>query len=92
MDRTSLSYSIYPLQYTTIAIVVPFAYDTLLAGGIGSFIAPIRLLVWVGVVVGSYALSLAVASLVDMTLLKLVQVGYDGVAMWALRRFEGVER
>lgn len=86
------SYSIYLLQYTAIAIVAPFAYDTMLVGGIGSFIAPIRLLVWVGVVVGSYALSLAVASLVDMTLLKLVQVGYDGVAKWALRRFEGVER
>lgn len=47
---------------------------------------------WVGVVAGSYALSLAVASLIDATLLKLVQAGYDGVAKWALRRFEGVER
>ena len=74
------SYSIYLPQYTAIAIVAPFAYDTLLVGGIGGFIAPIRLLVWVGVVVGSYALSLAAASLVDVTLLKLVQVGYDRVA------------
>lgn len=86
------SYSIYLLQYTAIAIVAPFAYDTLLVGGIGGFIAPIRLLVWVGVVAGSYAPSLAVASLIDATLLKLVQAGYDGVAKWALRRFEGVER
>lgn len=86
------TYSIYLLQYTAIAIVAPFAYDTLLAGGIGSFIAPIRLLVWVGVVVGSYALSLAVASLVDMTLLKLVQVGYDGIAKRVVRWFEAVER
>ncbi|WP_186297404.1 acyltransferase family protein [Enorma shizhengliae] len=82
------SYSIYLLQYTAIAIVAPFAYDTLLAGGIGGLIAPIRLLVWVGVVVGSYALSLAVASLVDATLLKLVQVGYDGVAKRVLRRIQ----
>ena len=76
------------LQYTAIAIVAPFAYDTLLAGGIGGLIAPIRLLVWVGVVVGSYALSLAVASLVDATLLKLVQMGYDGVAKRVLRRIQ----
>lgn len=81
-------YSIYLLQYTAIAIVAPFAYDTLLVGGIGGFIAPIRLLVWVGVVVGSYALSLAAASLVDVTLLKLVQARYDGVAKRVLRRIQ----
>lgn len=74
------SHSIYLLQYTAIAIVAPFAYDTLLAGGISGLVALFRLLVWVGVVVGSYALSLTVASLVDVTLLKLVQAGYDGVA------------
>ena len=84
------SYSIYLLQYTAIAIVAPFAYDTLLVGGIGGFIAPIRLLVWVGVVVGSYALSLAAASLVDVTLLKLVQVGYDRMDKRVLRRFGAV--
>lgn len=82
------SHSIYLLQYTAIAIVAPFACNTLLAGGIGGLIAPIRLLVWVGVV----ALSLAVASLVDVTLLKLVQVGYDSVAKRILRRFGTVER
>lgn len=86
------SYSIYPLQYTAIEIVTPFAYDTLLAGGIGGLIAPIRLLVWVGVVVVSYALSLTVASLVDVTLLKLVQAGYDGIANRAVRWFGTVER
>lgn len=85
-------YSIYLLQYTAIAIVAPFAYDTLLAGGISGFIAPFRLLVWVGVAVGSYALSLAAASLVDVSLLKLVQAGYDGVAKQALRRLGGVGR
>ena len=37
------SYAIYLLQYTAIAIVAPFVYDTLLAGSIGGFIAPIRL-------------------------------------------------
>lgn len=86
------SYSIYLLQYTAIAIVAPFAYDTLLVGGVGGFIAPIRLLVWVGVVAESYALSLTVASLVDVTFLKLVQVGYDSVAKRVLRRFGTVER
>lgn len=85
-------YSIYLLQYTAIAIVAPFACNTLLAGGIGGLIAPIRLLVWVGVVVVSYALSLTVASLVDATLLKLAQVGYDGIANRALRWFGAVER
>lgn len=83
-------YSIYLLQYTAIAIVAPFVCNTLLVGGIGGFIAPIRLLVWVGVVVGSYALSLAAASLVDVTLLKLVQVGYDRMAKRVLRRFGAV--
>ena len=34
------SYSIYLLQYTAIAIVAPFVYDALLAGGIGGFVAP----------------------------------------------------
>lgn len=86
------SHSIYLLQYTEIAIVAPFAYDTLLAGGIGGFIAPIRLLVWVGVVVESYALSLTVASLVDVTLPKLVQAGYDGIANRVVRWFGAVER
>lgn len=81
------SHSIYLLQYTAIAIVAPFACNTLLAGGIGGLIAPIRLLVWVGVVVVSYALSLTVASLVDVTLLKLVQAGYDRMAKRVLRRF-----
>lgn len=84
------SYSIYLLQYTAIAIVAPFAYDTLLVGGIGGFIAPIPLLVWVGVVAESYALSLAVASLIDVTLLKLVQAGYDGIANRAVRWLEAV--
>lgn len=74
------SYAIYLLQFTAIAIVAPFVYDTLLAGSIGGFIAPIRLLIWIGMVAGSYLLSLAVASVVDATLLKLVQVGYEKVA------------
>lgn len=86
------SHSIYLLQYTAIAIVAPFTYDTLLAGGIGGLIAPIRLLVWIGVVVVSYALSLTVASLVDVTLLKLVQAGYDGIANRVVRWFGAVER
>ncbi len=86
------SYSIYLLQYTAIAIVAPFAYDTLLAGGISGLVALFRLLVWVGVVVGTYALSLTVASLVDVTLLKLVQAGYDGIAKRVVRWFEAVER
>lgn len=85
------SYSIYLLQYTAIAIVAPFVYDTLLVGGIGGFIAPIRLFVWVGVVVGSYALSLAVASLVDVTLLKLAQTGYISIVRRVLRWLEPVK-
>lgn len=39
------SYAIYLLQYTAIAIVAPFVYGTLVAGSIGGFIAPIRLLI-----------------------------------------------
>ena len=82
------SYAIYLLQYTAIAIVAPFVYDTLLAGSIGGFIAPIRLLVWIGMVAGSYLLSLAVASVVDATLLKLVQVGYEKVVTTVGKRFD----
>lgn len=85
-------YSIYLLQYTAIAIVAPFVCNTLLTGGISGIVAPFRLLAWVGVVVESYALSLTVASLVDVTFLKLVQVGYDSVAKRVLRRFGTVER
>lgn len=85
-------YSIYLLQYTAIAIVAPFVCNTLLTGGISGIVAPFRLLMWVGVVVGSYALSLTVASLVDVTLLKLVQAGYDGIAKRVVRWFEAVER
>lgn len=82
------SYAIYLLQYTAIAIVAPFVYDTLLAGSIGGFIAPIRLLVWIGMVAGSYLLSLAVASVADATLLKLVQVGYEKAVTAAAKRFD----
>lgn len=82
------SYSIYLLQYTAIAVVASLVYDTLLAGSIGNFIAPIRLLVWIGVIAGSYLLSLAVASLIDATLLKLVQRGYNNAAKRALQRLE----
>ena len=82
------SYAIYLLQYTAIAIVAPFVYDTLLAGGIGGLIAPIRLLIWIGVVAGSYLLSLAVASVVDVTLLKLVQVGYERLVAMVGKRFD----
>lgn len=82
------SYAIYLLQYTAIAIVAPFVYDTLLAGGIGGFIAPIRVLIWIGMVAGSYLLSLAVASVVDATLLKLVQVGYEKAVTAVAKRFD----
>ena len=82
------SYAIYLQQYTAIAIVAPFVYDTLLAGSIGNFIAPVRLLVWVGMVAGSYLLSLAVASVVDATLLKLVQVGYEKAVTVAAKHFD----
>ena len=63
-------------------------YDTLLAGSIGGFIAPIRLLVWIGMVAGSYLLSLAVASVADATLLKLVQVGYEKAVTTVGKRFD----
>lgn len=82
------SYAIYLLQYTAIAIVAPFVYDTLLAGNIGGFIAPVRLRIWVGMAAGSYLLSLAVASVVDATLLKLVQMGYEKVVTAVAKRFD----
>lgn len=73
------SYSIYLLQYTAIAIVAPLVYNAHFIVSLVNNYALIRLLAWFGVVIGSYALSLAVASLIDATLLKLAQKAYEGV-------------
>lgn len=73
------SYSIYLLQYTAIAIVAPLVCDSHFIVGLVNNFALIRLLAWLGVVIGSYALSLAVASLIDVTLLKLSQKAYENV-------------
>lgn len=71
------SYSIYLLQYTAIDIVAPIIYEKLLSGNIGDFVAPIRIGVWLAVIIGSYLLSLFAASAIDSTLLKLVQKGFE---------------
>lgn len=82
------SYAIYLVQYTAIGIVAPYVYDVLLNGCIGTLIAPMRLVIWLGVVVGSYLLSLFVASIIDMTFLKLVQIGFEEVVSRIIKRFE----
>ncbi len=79
------SYSIYLLQYTAIALAAPFVYETLLNGGIGSFIAPIRLLVWIAMVAGAYLISLAAASVIDTTLLRGAQAIYNKAASSLLK-------
>ena len=74
------SYSIYLFQYTTIAIATELVYEVLLHGGVGSLLAPVRLGSWILLVFIAWIISLAVASLIDCTALKLVQAGFMKIA------------
>lgn len=67
------SFAIYLLQYTTIALVAPFIYDMVLGGGVAALAAPLRLMWWIVMVVGAWALALAVASVVDTTVVRATQ-------------------
>ena len=67
------SYSIYLLQYTTIAISAALFYDQALFGAIPDMIAPLRILGWIAMTVGAYLLALAIASFCDTFLLSPLQ-------------------
>lgn len=73
------SFAIYLLQYTTIALVAPFIYDTVLGGGVAALAAPLRLMWWIVMVVGAWALALAVASVVDTTVVRAAQAAFGRV-------------
>lgn len=74
------SYSIYLLQYTTISISTELIYEVLLHGCVGSLFAPVRLGFWILLVFIAWIISLAVASLIDCTALKLIQAGFMKIA------------
>lgn len=73
------SFAIYLLQYTTIALVAPFIYDTVLGGGVAALAAPLRLMWWIIMVLGAWAPALVVASVVDTTVVRAAQAVFGRV-------------
>ena len=71
------SYSVYLVQYTVIAFVSPFLYDSVLHGQINDYGAIFRISFWFVVVLCSYLLSLGIASIFDVLLLHPIQRLYD---------------
>lgn len=77
------SYSIYLLQYTTLAIAAGLFYEQSVFGVIADMAAPFRILLWVAMILMAYLLALAVASLVDPFVLKPLQNLFNKVsAKW----------
>lgn len=69
------SYSIYLLQYTTIAIASFFIYSQAIFGDVSYMHVLARIALWIGFVVASYALALLIASVVDsLILIKLQRI------------------
>lgn len=67
------SYSIYLLQYTTIAISAALFYDQAFFGVIPEMAAPLRILGWIAMTFSAYLLALAIASIVDTLILSPLQ-------------------
>lgn len=67
------SYSIYLLQYTTIAVSASFMYSTVLGVDATSLSGAPRILCWMILVAGAWLLALAIASIVDTTVVKFAQ-------------------
>lgn len=67
------SYSIYLLQYTTIAISSALFYDQAFFGVIPEMAAPLRILGWIAMTFSAYLLALAIASIVDTLILSPLQ-------------------
>ena len=68
------SYAIYLLNAAAIAVVFPLFRDVVFAGAFEAGLwAPWRLLVWLASLLCAYALALAAASLVDVTLVRWAQ-------------------
>lgn len=67
------SYSIYLLQYTTIAVSASFMYSTVLGVDATSLPGAPRILCWMILVASAWLLALAIASIVDTTVVKFVQ-------------------
>lgn len=67
------SYSIYLLQYTTIAVAAFFIYGQAIFGDVLHMHAFARVVIWIGFVIVSYALALLIASVVDSLILVRLQ-------------------
>lgn len=67
------SYSIYLVQYSTLAIAAGLFYDQSAFGVIPEMVAPLRILFWIVMILVAYLLALGVASIVDPLLLKPLQ-------------------
>ncbi len=73
------SYSIYLFQAAAIVILGGLIYDSGAFGDVASAAIPARLLVWLALVVGSYALSWTAASVLDTLLLNPIQKELRGL-------------
>ena len=69
------SYSIYLLQFSSIAFVANTLYNENMLGVVSEMPGLMRLGVWIVLVLASYGLSLALASTLDIVALKPVQKG-----------------
>ncbi|MEY8562492.1 acyltransferase [Eggerthellaceae bacterium 3-80] len=67
------SYSIYLLQYTTLAFAAAIFYDQSAFGVIADMAAPLRILFWIAMILVAYLLALGIASIVDPFVLKPLQ-------------------
>lgn len=75
------SYSIYLFQWTTIAMVGRRLYDFQMFGNVADMDVPLRILMWVLLVLGAYVLAWIFASILDTVLLKNVQNWFEKTFM-----------
>lgn len=82
------SYSIYLLQYTTIALIFGPASPLLPLGGLSALPLATALPAWAGLTVAAYALALLAASVVDPLVVKPAQRLFDRLVSAPLLRRE----
>lgn len=75
------SYSIYLVQYTTIAVIQPLLYESGAFGDVAALTAAARVGVWCLLVVLAYLLALGVASVLDPTVVRFFQWGWTKLAV-----------
>lgn len=80
------SYSVYLVQYDTIAIASAFVFDILLGGADAAFLPAIsRVFLWSMMVFLAYTLAVLIAAVVDGTLLRAAQSLFESAARRAGR-------